>query len=174
MLSLYSRYRTVPNLNKYSCTIGCPQVLTSAGTALISTIIHYWSSIYLDELQSKLWAKHHKYITFSTLLQTLQWPSIIQKIIATGVPDLNIIFIDKAVKDKQPSTHQYGWSMRGVHCCIKTCFVHGMRFSIIPAITLNGIITYDITERLVDGKISWVFWKDMWCLVIMMFLCIPH
>ena len=66
-LSLYSRYRTVTNLNKYSCTTGHPQVLTSADIALISTIIQYWSTIYLNKLQSELWAKHYKYILYSSL-----------------------------------------------------------------------------------------------------------
>ena len=179
-LSLYSRYGTVTNQNKYSCATGHPQVLTSADIALIYTIIQYQSTIYLDKLQSELWAKHHKDITFSTLLQTLQRLSITQKIvsssaaeqnekthaiymncIAAEAPDLNmLVFIDEAAKDKWTSTRQHGQLVRGVYCCIKRCFVCSARFSIIPTITLDGIITYNIIEGPVDGKCFLSFLKE--------------
>ena len=63
-----------------------------------------------------------------------------------------LILIYKAAKDKWTSTHQHGRLIRGVHCHIKRCFVCGTRFSIIPAITLDDIIIYDIVEGPVDGK----------------------
>ncbi|KIK93717.1 hypothetical protein PAXRUDRAFT_144450 [Paxillus rubicundulus Ve08.2h10] len=57
-----------------------------------------------------------------------------------------LLFIDKAAKDKWTSTCQHGWSRKGLHCCVSRCFIQGTRFPILPAITLNGIIAYDIIE----------------------------
>lgn len=73
--------------------------------------------------------------------------------IAADVPDPNmLVFIDKAAKDKWTSTRQHGWSTRGVCCCVNRCFVRGTRFSILPAITLDGIVAYDIIEGPVDSQ----------------------
>ncbi|KAH7888292.1 hypothetical protein F5I97DRAFT_1791188, partial [Phlebopus sp. FC_14] len=67
--------------------------------------------------------------------------------------DLNmLVFINEAAKDKHTSICQYGQSRRGDRCHVKRYFVCSSRFSIIPAITLNGIIAYDIVEGPVDGK----------------------
>ena len=81
--------------------------------------------------------------------------------ITIEAPDLNmLIFIDEATKEKQISSCQYGQSMRGVCCCVRRCFVHGMRYSIVPAITLDGIIAYDIVEGPADGKCFLSFLKE--------------
>ncbi|KAF9229365.1 hypothetical protein BS17DRAFT_662120, partial [Gyrodon lividus] len=50
------------------------------------------------------------------------------------------------------STRQHGWLRKGVHYCVSRCFVQGTRFSILPAITLDGIIAYDIIEGPVDSQ----------------------
>ena len=73
--------------------------------------------------------------------------------IGTEVPHPNmLIFIDTAAKDKWTSTLQRGWLTRGVHCCVQRYFVHGTSFSIIPAITLDGIVVCDIVEGPVYGQ----------------------
>ncbi|KIK76629.1 hypothetical protein PAXRUDRAFT_169326, partial [Paxillus rubicundulus Ve08.2h10] len=73
--------------------------------------------------------------------------------IAADAPDPNmLVFIDEAAKDKWTSNHQCGWSMKGVRCCVNRCFIRGTRFSILPAITLNGIVAYNIIEGPVDSQ----------------------
>ncbi|KIK82373.1 hypothetical protein PAXRUDRAFT_153849 [Paxillus rubicundulus Ve08.2h10] len=67
-LSLYLKYGTITNLRKYSHMTGCNQLLTLADIAFISTVIQNCKTICLDELQHKLWAKHHKFATLSNLL----------------------------------------------------------------------------------------------------------
>ncbi|KAF8555329.1 hypothetical protein OG21DRAFT_1571746, partial [Imleria badia] len=119
-LSLYSRYGTVTNPSKYSLFTGCRRVFSTADITLISTIIQHHGTIYLDELQHELWAKHHKYAMPSTLLRALQCLCVTWKVvscaaaerneethaiymncIAADVPDPNmLIFIDEAAKDK--------------------------------------------------------------------------
>ncbi len=51
---------------------------------------------------------------------------------------------DEAVKNKRTSARKYGWSLKGMRCVQRRHFVHGKRYSILPILTLDGIIAYDI------------------------------
>ncbi|KAF9219457.1 hypothetical protein BS17DRAFT_646784, partial [Gyrodon lividus] len=137
-LSLYSKYGTITNPSKYSQMTGCHRLLTSADIAFISTIIQNCNTIYLDELQCELQAKHHKFTTLSNLLRTLQCLSITCKVVSCSAAERNeetcaiymnriaanvldpnmLLFIDEAAKDKRMSTRQHGWSRKGVSCCV--------------------------------------------------------
>ena len=88
-LSLYSKYGTITNLSRYSCSTGCHQLLSSADIAFISTIVQHHNTIYLDELQHELWAKHHKFATLSNLLQTLQRLCITRKVVSSAAAEQN-------------------------------------------------------------------------------------
>ena len=171
-LSLYSKYGTITNPSRYSHSIGRCRLLSSADIAFISTIVQHHNTIYLDELQCELWAKRHKFATLSNLLRTLQRLCITWKVVSSSAAERNeerraiymnhiaaevldsnmFVFIDEAAGDKRTSTHQHGWSMRGVRCCVNKCFVRGTRFSILPAITLDGIVAYDIIEGPVNSQ----------------------
>jgi len=81
--------------------------------------------------------------------------------IAKEAPDANMLmFVDKATKNEHTLSQKYGWSHKTVHCVVQRPFVHGLRYSIIPAITLDGIIAYDIVEGPVYGEQFLKFLKD--------------
>ena len=63
------------------------------------------------------------------------------------VEDPNMLmFGDEASKDERTSARRRGWSLRGSRCVQRKCFVRGQRYSILPILTLDGIIAYDIIE----------------------------
>jgi hypothetical protein len=67
--------------------------------------------------------------------------------IADQVPDPDMLmFGDEASKDERTMARRWGWSLRGTRCVQRKCFVRGRRFSILPILTLDGIIAYDIIE----------------------------
>jgi len=67
--------------------------------------------------------------------------------IAELVPDPEMLmFGDEASKDERTSNRRRGWSRQGTRCVQRKCFVRGRRFSILPIITLDGIIAHDIIE----------------------------
>jgi hypothetical protein len=67
--------------------------------------------------------------------------------IATVVPNPEMLmFVDEAAKNKRTSGRMKGWSLKGKRCNQRRCFVRGQRYSILPVLTLDGIITYDIIE----------------------------
>lgn len=180
ILSFHSKYGTITDPYKYSRSLGRRRMLTSTDVDFISAIVQHRSTIYLDEIQHELWAKRHKSISLSTLLRTLRRLCITRKVISApamerneearalymnrivaDVPDTNmLVFIDEAAKDRRTSTRQHGRSIRGVRCCVERYFVRGTRYSIIPAITLDGIIAYDIIEGPVDSQRFLKFLKE--------------
>jgi hypothetical protein len=56
------------------------------------------------------------------------------------------MFVDEAAKNKKTLGRSKGWSLMGKRCIQWRCFVCGQRYSILPILTLDGIITYDVIE----------------------------
>ena len=82
--------------------------------------------------------------------------------IALEVPDMNMVmFTDKSAKDDCTDFQKKGWSWVGTRCIQKCRFVHGCRYTILPILTLDGIIAYDITERPVTGDRFVQFLREM-------------
>jgi len=65
--------------------------------------------------------------------------------IADDIPNPNMLmFVDEAARNKRTSGRMKGWSVVGKRCVQRRCFSRGERFSILPILTLDGIITYDV------------------------------
>ncbi|KAN0082877.1 hypothetical protein V8E55_008672, partial [Tylopilus felleus] len=170
-LSLYKRFGVVYNPHTYSCVIRCRHILSMTHMAFISNLVAHRSTIYLDELQHELWEMCQVYATTPTLHHALRSLQLTRKKISFAAserneelrarymnrigaeaPDANmLLFIDEAAKDRRTSCRPSGRSFRGQCCRGQQYFVRGVRYSILPAIMLDGIIAYDIIEGLVDG-----------------------
>jgi hypothetical protein len=82
--------------------------------------------------------------------------------IATEVTDPEMfIFIDEAAKNKQTLGRSMGWGVMGQRCMQWRCFVRGQCYSILPALTLDGIITYDIIEGSVTAARFLTFLREL-------------
>jgi hypothetical protein len=66
-------------------------------------------------------------------------------------PDM-VMFVDEAAKNERTTGWKYGWSLKGRRCIQRRVFVRGQRWSILPILTLDGIITYNIIPGLVTSK----------------------
>jgi len=66
-------------------------------------------------------------------------------------PDM-LIFIDEAARNRRASARPKGWSLVGRRCVQRRHFIRGQRFSILPILTLDGIITYDIILGSVNSE----------------------
>ena len=78
-----------------------------------------------------------------------------------------LMFIDEAAWNKKTSARTKGWSLVGEQCMQRQCFGHGERFSILPVLTLDGIITYDI----IPGSVTSVRFLQFLCeLVVCLYL----
>lgn len=73
--------------------------------------------------------------------------------IGTEVLDLAMLmFVDESAKDEQMSGQRMGWSRVGTRCVQRRCFVQGRHYSILPVLTLDGLITWDIIEGSVTSE----------------------
>lgn len=82
----------------------------------------------------------------SELLRAAYWNRF-----ASLVPGPNMLmFTDETSKDERSHDRLYGYTPVGVRCVQRATWVRGKRISILPVLTLDGIIAYD----LVDGSVT--------------------
>jgi hypothetical protein len=72
-----------------------------------------------------------------------------------------LMFVDKAACNKRTSGRPKGWSLVGKRCVQRRYFSHGERFSILPILTLDGIITYDIVPGSVTSEQFLQFLREL-------------
>ena len=60
-------------------------------------------------------------------------------------PD-QLIFMDEASKDERSLSCGYGYSFKNTFAIKKIVFIHGVRYMILPALSLQGFIAVDIIE----------------------------
>lgn len=58
-------------------------------------------------------------------------------------PDM-LMFLDEAAWNQKTSGRTWGWTLVGGRCVQRRFFVHGQRYSILPVLTMDGIITYNV------------------------------
>jgi hypothetical protein len=143
-------------------------------------------TIYLDEIQEQLLSHCGVKASITTLFHTLrrlhfthkeisgkaferneQDRVIFMNWIAELVPNPDMLmFGDEAHKDEGTSNRRMGWSRQGSRSIQRKWFVRGKRFSILPIITLDGIIAHDIIKGSVTSS-----YANWWCVSVFLFVC---
>ncbi|KIK91781.1 hypothetical protein PAXRUDRAFT_53197, partial [Paxillus rubicundulus Ve08.2h10] len=58
-----------------------------------------------------------------------------------------LVFVDESSVDCQTTYHGHAWSIRGTKAQCKAFFVHGRRFSVLPALSLHdGILHCSVVK----------------------------
>jgi len=63
-----------------------------------------------------------------------------------------LIFLDESAKDERNLSRLYGYSFRNQRAHKKVVFVRGKRYTILPALTLEGFVAVDIFEGSCDRQ----------------------
>ena len=63
-----------------------------------------------------------------------------------------MIFLDESAKDERSLSRLYGYSPRNTRAYKKVVFVRGKRYTILPALTLDGFVAVDVFEGACDKK----------------------
>jgi hypothetical protein len=137
--------------------------------------------MYLDEIQLELRRRHLVDISIPTITRTLRRMHFSSKNVSVKalerndtlraafmnhigaeVPDMNMVmFTHESAKDDCTDGQRKGWSLVGSRCVQRHCFIHGHRYSILPILTLDGIIPYDIIEGPVTSERFIQFLREM-------------
>lgn len=160
---------------------GRRRLLNSADIKFVASLIARRHTIYLDEIQNELRQHREIHISIPTLCRSLRRLALTRKTvsacalerddlrrsafmntIADDVPDpYMMMFIDEAARNRRTSQRSKGWAALGKECVQRRFFVRGERFSILPILTLDGIITYDIIPGPVSSKRFIQFLREM-------------
>lgn len=151
---------------------GRDRLLSIDDITTLCALIERQHTIYLDEIQAKLLELRGTNISISTLMRTIQRLNLSRKCtsaralerndikrsaymnhIAEIAPDPNMLmFVDEAARNRRTSARTKGWAPVGLRCVQRKYFVRGQRYSILPILTLDGIITYDIIRGSVTSE----------------------
>lgn len=140
-------------------------------------VYHNEANVYLDELVWWLAIHHDIAITQSTLHKNLQDAGLTRKLLHKIAQEcdevmqsefmdtvrdhsdgqgVEFIFIDEMSKNDHDTVHRYGVSLSGERADFIDNFVHGDRYSLVAAITVEGYVT----ARVVAGSYDAIEFYD--------------
>lgn len=179
-LAIYQRFRVSynPNVMRWRSP-GRQRKLDSIDIQLIKSLVRQNPCIYLDELQDELLTLRNVSVSVPTLFQTLRRLCFFHKRISAKALERNdsercaymnyianlvtdpaqLMFIDEAACNKKNPTRASGWSFIGTKCVEHRCFVRGQRFSILPVLSMDGIIAHDV----IPGSVTSVTFVNFLC-----------
>ncbi|KAF8494900.1 hypothetical protein F5888DRAFT_1616222 [Russula emetica] len=140
----YSRAYGIP-YNSHTHKPGRTRILSKGDLKFIIALLNCRHSIYLDEIQEKLYTECGTSISITTLLCTLHCLHYSHKGVSARTlkrddllcsafmnriadevtnPDM-LMFVDEAAHNKRTSARTKGWSMVGKSCVQRRCFGRG-------------------------------------------------
>lgn len=158
--------------NLHARTVGRRRLMNYTHVSFLHHFLLHNPCAYLDEMQDALRDKFGTEVSVATLLATLRELNYTNKRVTKEAlerdaarravfkyrigkvaPDPNmLLFLDEAVKNERTPGRTRGWSLRGTRVRQRQCFVRGHRYSILPAITLDGIVAREIIDGSVTAK----------------------
>jgi transposase len=166
--------------NPHARRYGQRRSLAVTDMAFIYNLLEQRHCTYLDELQTELFSRRGVWCSTPTLLRTLRRLHFSQKCVTTKAIERNdlqrshfmlrigqdildpsmLMFIDEAAKNERTTGRKCGWSLKGRRCIQRRVFICGQQWSILPVLTLDGIITYDIIPGSVTSRGFYQFLHD--------------
>ena len=160
----------------------------------LSSILDANPCLYLDELQSQLTTGQDVDVSISTIFYAVQNPVNSHKCVSKAALERNellhamwqaecgnihmdyFVWLYKSGVDDHMNQHTRGWAALDHACIHYATFIQGQCYSILPALTLDGIIVLDIFEGSINKeKFIWFLKEDLvctlhlFCLVIVWF-----
>jgi len=159
---------------------GRPRILTRTDLDLIKALLSQEPTMYLDELQEELLTCRGAVVSIPTLLRSLRRLHFSQKSVSIHALERNdldhsiymnqfaemvsdpamVMFVDEAAKNKKNPSRKKGWSLKGRRVIQRRCFVRGQWFSILPVLTLDGIIAHDVIPGSVTSELFVNFLRE--------------
>jgi transposase len=166
VLRLHRDYGQVNN--PFARTKGRARILSQADIHYIHALLQANPSLYLDELQEQLLAARDVDISIATISRTLRNIALSHKQVTKKAAERNehlratwqaqwghipaeyFIWIDEAGVDDKTNQRDSGWAQLGRACVRRATFIRGQKYSVLPALTSDGIIALDIFEGSVN------------------------
>jgi len=150
---------------------GRPRMLDQEDHAYIDTLLDREPTIYLDEIQDKLMEDHDIDVSIASIQRAVVRLDFTRKAISKEAKERNdllraiwegnmaqytdpdlFIFLDESAVNNLTTQRLAGWSRRGTPCVRRATFLRGTHYSILPALTINGIEALDIFEGAINRE----------------------
>jgi transposase len=159
----YHRAYGVP-YNPYARRLGRPRLLTISNTKYIHSLLSKTRTMYLYEIQEELKNSCNINISIPTIFRTIRRIYFSRKGVSAVALERNnmkrshfwneiadivtdpdqLMFTDEASRNRKTQQRRFGYALKGRRCIVRLHFVRGQRISILPVLTMDGIITYDL------------------------------
>jgi hypothetical protein len=173
-------------VNPFTRPRGRKRVLEQDDLNYLEGIIIAEPALFLNEIQDKLREIQDVEVSLPTLSRTLARLAVTHKHIAKAsecnellratwqvvmgqYEPRQIICIDEAGVDDHTNVRRSGWAPLGQACVRRTSFSQGQKYYILPALSLDGILTLDIFEGSVNLECFIQFLRNS--PVIFIFIC---
>jgi len=163
VLRVYREYGEVQDpFRQYT---GRPSKLSEADLKFLDTIVVANPSLYLDEIQQRLRDVREVEVSIATLARALASLDLSRKQITKAASERDeelrglweammaeyndprvFVALDESAVDGHMGQRGYGRSRVGKPCVKRTSFLRGVRYSILPALTTDGMIALEIFE----------------------------
>ncbi|HEV7736834.1 MAG TPA: hypothetical protein VGO47_05595 [Chlamydiales bacterium] len=149
---------------------GRPPVLTATQIHALLDFINASPEMFLDEIRDFLILEHDVLVSISTLHDLIQAAGLTYKLLRRNALERDeirrrlwledvqarfvanqLVWTDESSKDDRTIYRHYGRSRSGQRASIPAQFVRGDRYSILPALTIDGYIALRIVKDSVDG-----------------------
>lgn len=177
VIGIHRDYGSVIDPTK-QCT-GRPPYFNDDDHAFLQQTLAANHTLYLDEIQDRLAKVRNLHVSVATISRALRnegmsWKGVSKaalerdeelrmlwrlEMVEYSDPEL-FVFLDESAVDNHTIQRNHGWSQMGIPCVSRGAFLRGTRFSILPALTIDGIIALDIFEGSVNKEKFIGFLKD--------------
>jgi len=158
---------------------GRPQILDDDDAWYLQSLLKSNPTLYLDEIKEKLETVRNISVSMATISRFLRSRDFTWKMVSRRALEGNqmvracweadtaqyvgpdcFIFIDESHVDQKTAQRQRGWARVGLPPVERSTFLKGVRHSILPALSTDGIIALDIFEGSVDKEKFIKFLRD--------------
>ena len=163
-------YETFGSVKAPAAITGRPRILNTTAVEGLYDLLAESPQLYLDEIAEYIALYHDIRISITALHNNLTELGLTWKIMRRAALERDdalrvawledtllrytadeMVFLDESSKDGHTIFRKYGRSARGECPVIQASQDRGTRYSILPAITVNGYIAVRVIEGSVDG-----------------------
>jgi transposase len=166
VLRLHRDYGVVHN--PVACPRGRHRALLTSDINYLQSLLNANPSLYLDELQAQLAEVLDVEVSLATISRALRHLALTQKSLSKealekdellratwqaaygDMPSNFFFWLDESGVDDMTNQWRNGWAPLGRACVHCATFLRGQRYSILPTLTVDGIVALDIFEGSVN------------------------
>ncbi|CAB4483505.1 unnamed protein product [Rhizophagus irregularis] len=144
---------------------GQKKIFNNSDLKILIGIVKENPDVYLDEMVAEIARRTGKEVSITTVWRSLKYCGITRKKLEKHAKERSeilrshyimtvgshfqpeqLIFLDESAKDERTPCRQYGYSPQNKRAIKKVVYIRGTRYTILPAMSLDGIIALDIMQ----------------------------